>query len=207
MPSKFRLRYLFKNRFLVKNFAKFFQKLHLKPNHITFLMLIASLLSSILLIMTHNLIIFGILVFIITVLDGVDGYLARMSNQTTLFGGFLDSTFDRLSEGFIVIGLYFGVSDFFIFGVILYRVLLIIILIFSILISYMRARIELEIPHNKYDFDIGLFARSERLFMIFLISIIPLKGFFSWGLILLTLGVVFTFLFRGYRYLKILETE
>lgn len=207
MPSKFRLRFLFKKRFLIKNLATLFQKIHLKPNHITFLMLITSIISCTLLILNNNLIVFGILVLIVTILDGVDGYLARMSNQTTLFGGFLDSTFDRLSEGFIIIGLYFGIKDSFIFGMILYRIFLIMILIFSILISYMRARIEIEIPHNKYDFDIGLFARSERLFMIFLVSIIPFREFFTYGLIFLAIGVVLTFFYRGIKYLKILGKE
>jgi hypothetical protein len=65
------------------------------------------------------------------------------------------------------------------------------------MISYLRSRAESEM---KADFDIGLFARSERLFALFIISIIPFSFVFFIGFIFLSLGIVLTAIYRFNRY-------
>src|SRR6185312_14719136 len=45
----------------------------------------------------------GALVFVVgSILDILDGALARAGGKTTPFGAFLDSTTDRISEGFML---------------------------------------------------------------------------------------------------------
>ena len=50
----------------------------------------------------------GALVFVIgSILDILDGALARAGGKTTPFGAFLDSTTDRVSEGFMLTAIAF----------------------------------------------------------------------------------------------------
>ncbi|CAN5736195.1 hypothetical protein BH20CHL5_BH20CHL5_06240 [soil metagenome] len=52
----------------------------------------------------------GGLVIVGAVFDLFDGALARATNQTSKFGAFLDSTFDRLGEGVVYVGLVAGLA-------------------------------------------------------------------------------------------------
>src|SRR5437588_3079141 len=47
----------------------------------------------------------GVLLLLSSVFDMADGALARVSNQTSEFGDFLDATLDRLAEAIIGLGL------------------------------------------------------------------------------------------------------
>ena len=68
--------------------------------------LLCGLASVLVLFENHNEILFywlGMVVFIIgSILDILDGALARAGGKTTPFGAFLDSTTDRISEGFML---------------------------------------------------------------------------------------------------------
>src|SRR5215472_6746087 len=46
----------------------------------------------------------GIMLLVAGLFDMVDGALARVRNQKTTFGAFLDSTLDRYSEGLTLLG-------------------------------------------------------------------------------------------------------
>lgn len=88
--------------------------------------------------------------------DMLDGALARKMNKKTKFGGFLDSTIDRFSEGVLYLGIliyYSGTSN--VNGIILSY----LTLFFSFLVSYIRARAS----GLKIDCEIGIFTRPERL--------------------------------------------
>ncbi|MFH1850630.1 MAG: sugar phosphate nucleotidyltransferase [archaeon] len=50
----------------------------------------------------------GIFCYIATIIDAIDGKLSRLQLKTTLFGGYIDSVSDRLSEFSIVLGLTYG---------------------------------------------------------------------------------------------------
>ncbi len=196
MPSKFRLRRIFKP--LVIRIAKILSNWGLKPNQASFVMLMLSIISLLCLVLLDNLILFGIFVFATGFFDGVDGAIARLTQQSTKFGAFLDSSLDRVSETIIFAALYVGGINFFLFNSEFYQIIVIITCICSLLISYLRARAENEIDG---DFDIGLFARSERLFGIFIISIFSLiPMFFSWGFIFLSIGIISTLIFRFIKY-------
>ena len=50
----------------------------------------------------------GIFIALSGFLDIIDGAVARNNNSTTKFGGFLDSTADRFSDAFLIIGIIYG---------------------------------------------------------------------------------------------------
>lgn len=192
MASKFRLRYLFKP--LVNLISKALIKIRITPNLATVLMLGFSFLSFICLTFFENFLLFSIFVFLTGIMDGCDGTIARLSNKSTKFGGFFDSFMDRLSEFFIFLAIYIHTHDDLLWNFIDMKVIVLISFITSIMISYSRARAE---AFFKGDFDIGLMARSERLFSIVIIFIIGI--FFDIvdiSLLIFMLLIVATFLFR-----------
>jgi len=96
-----------------------------------------------------------------SIFDMLDGALARKLNKKTKFGGFLDSTIDRLSEAVI----YFGFLLFFLNEKNFYgSILTYSAVVFSFLVSYTRARAS----GLKIDCEIGLFTRPERIIIIIL---------------------------------------
>ena len=163
-------------------------------------MLLCSILSFMMLHVFNNLILFGIFVFITGIMDGVDGAIARLTDNSTKYGAFLDSTLDRASEiiiytALVISGLSFY-TDLIAFSG-LFLILVLMTLFGSLMISYLRSRATNEI---NADFDIGLFARSERLFTLFIISVIPFSFFYFIGFTVLSLGVISTAIYRYIKY-------
>ena len=177
------------------------------PNQATYMMLLFSIVSFIMLFIVGNFILFGIFVFITGIFDGIDGAIARLNNKSSKYGGFLDSSLDRISEVIIYAAIFLSSER--ILGTeytysILFRTMVWITCFCSILISYLRSRASNEF---KGDLDIGLFARSERLFSIFIISIIPFPYMFLIGFMILTIGIVATAGFRFFRYKRFILSE
>ncbi|MFX1366082.1 MAG: CDP-alcohol phosphatidyltransferase family protein [Promethearchaeota archaeon] len=170
MPSKYRLRKIFKP--LIQLLAKGLIRIRVTPNLATILMLCFSFLSFIWLSVFQNLIIFSFLVFLTGIMDGCDGAIARLTQKSTKFGGFFDSVMDRISEFFIFLGLIIYSWNAYLWNLIDVKLILFITYLVSFMISYCRVRAEI---FFKGDFDLGLMARSERLFYIFIMSLI---GFF-----------------------------
>lgn len=197
MPSKFRVRYIF--RPLVNLIAKGLSKIGVTPNIATIIMLIFSILSFFSLVFIQNLLLFSILIFITGIMDGCDGAIARCTNKSTKFGSFFDSVMDRFSEFIIFLALFIYTMNQFLWNLIDMRIIIFLTFLCSIMISYLRTRAENFLKGN-YDFDIGLMARSERLFYLVIASLVAFfYGFFMELLFLfmwLTLGTVF------FRYIK-----
>jgi archaetidylinositol phosphate synthase len=110
-------------------------------------------------------------------LDLLDGSLARKTGSTSKFGGFLDSTLDRISDAVIIIGLMAG-------GMLWPNQQINILIAFialsvSIMISYTRSRAELEGVIMK---GIGIMERAERLIALWVAYIIEASIFFWWSL-------------------------
>ena len=105
-----------------------------------------------------------------SILDVLDGALARQSNKATPFGAFLDSLSDRVSEGFVLaaIALVFARA-----GDDIAVVFCVAAVAGSFLVSYARAKAELIGLKG----DVGVGSRAERVIVI------------SSGLILAPLGV------------------
>ncbi|MFX1346041.1 MAG: CDP-alcohol phosphatidyltransferase family protein [Promethearchaeota archaeon] len=192
MASKFRLRHIFKP--LVNLIAKGLIKIGVTPNLATNIMLFFSVLSFISLVFLRNLLCFSILIFITGIMDGCDGAIARLTSKSTKFGGFYDSFMDRFSEFFIFLGLFIFSKDEVLWNFIDMKLIIFISFLASLMISYTRARAEV---FFKGDFDVGLMARSERLFYLFITMIIAffygLMGEFLFIYMWLT---ILTFIFR-----------
>lgn len=195
MASKFRLRYIFKP--LVNLIAKGLIRIGVTPNLATIIMLSFSVLSFLSLVFLRNLLCFSILVFITGIMDGCDGTIARLTSKSTKFGGFFDSFMDRLSEFFIFLGLLIFSKDELLWNFFDMKLIIFISFLTSIMISYTRARAEVIF---KGDFDIGLMARSERLFYLFITMIIAsFYGFMGEFLFIFMWLVIGTFIFRMIR--------
>jgi CDP-diacylglycerol--glycerol-3-phosphate 3-phosphatidyltransferase/CDP-diacylglycerol--inositol 3-phosphatidyltransferase len=98
--------------------------------------------------------------------DLLDGYMARLTDRTSSFGAFLDSTLDRIGDGAIFGGLalYFagpGDSE-------LYLVLTVICLVMGGVTSYARARAE----GLGFQAKVGIAERADRL-----VAILVMTGF------------------------------
>src|SRR4030042_1346399 len=79
-------------------------KMKLTPDIITWIGLLINIIASAF-VATNYLLVGGLLVLLSGLFDILDGALARHTNKTTRFGALLDSTFDRLSEALLLIGI------------------------------------------------------------------------------------------------------
>jgi CDP-diacylglycerol---glycerol-3-phosphate 3-phosphatidyltransferase len=128
----------------------------------------------------------GALVFVLgSVLDILDGALARLSGKGTPFGAFLDSTTDRVSEGFMLgaIALVFARHHhLFAVGASFAAV------IGSFLVSYTRARAEALGLKG----DVGIGSRAERVVVITVGLVLAPWGLLPWAIYLLAATAWFT---------------
>ena len=86
-----------------------FLVLNITPNSITFFNFIIAITSvSLIILSTPIFFAFGIvLYFIFRVLDFCDGNVARVTNQASFYGRFLDSTLDIFYESFLILSIGF----------------------------------------------------------------------------------------------------
>jgi phosphatidylinositol phosphate synthase len=133
---------------------------------------------------------FGAVLFVIgSVLDILDGALARQSGKGTPFGAFLDSTTDRISEGFMLgaIALVFSRD-----GNEVALAFTIAAIAGSFLVSYTRARAEALGLKG----DVGLGSRAERVVVIVSGLVLAPWGVLPWAIYLLTATAWITVLQR-----------
>jgi len=114
-------------------------KLNLSPNAITLIGLIITLLASYFYAKGYFRIA-GLILLLAGLCDAIDGEVARKANKVSKFGAFLDSTIDRFEEFFVFGGILFYYSM--VRQDILLSIVVYLILLGSIMISYMRARAE-----------------------------------------------------------------
>jgi phosphatidylglycerophosphate synthase len=132
----------------------------------------------------------GAVLFVIgSVLDILDGALARQSGKGTPFGAFLDSTTDRISEGFMLgaIALVFARD-----GNEVALGFTIAAIGGSFLVSYTRARAEALGLKG----DVGLGSRAERVVVIVSGLVLAPWGVLPWAIYLLTVTAWITVLQR-----------
>ena len=132
----------------------------------------------------------GALLFVIgSVLDILDGALARRSGKGTPFGAFLDSTTDRMSEGFMLgaIALVFARD-----GDLLAVAMTFAAVGGSFLVSYTRARAEALGLKG----DVGIGSRAERVVVIVAGLVLAPWGVLPWAIYLLTATAWITVLQR-----------
>jgi phosphatidylglycerophosphate synthase len=191
MPSKFRVRRIFKG--LVLWIARPLAKAGVRPNTITYVSLFLSFIAALSLSLTGIQLVFGIFVFVSGLFDGVDGAVARERNVASDVGAFTDSVVDKISEILILGAIAVAYSGITILGI---PVELWVIIAISgwILTSYTRSRAA---TLGVSDLDIGLGARSERLFILVVFSCL---NQLLWGLVFVSIIGVLTSGYRFYRY-------
>ena len=186
------------NRKMSEPMARLLAKTKVTPNQMTWAAFGIALLSFISFVLGNN-IIAGILVQLSSIVDGIDGSLARLKGMTSVFGGFLDSMLDRYADILIVLGLtLWSLSHETYSGIWLVGFLAISGII---CVSYTRARIS---PNHRHLFDKGfksLASRDIRLFLIMLGAVTGQAYFCLIVIAVLTNAVVFYRLIYMYRYL------
>jgi len=173
---------------------KFFVKLNVKPNLLTTITLILNLVPFYF-YLNKNFLLGAISLILINLFDAMDGELARMTNQTSKLGAFLDSNFDRISEALIFLSLIVAFKENF-----LIQILLIICAFGSFLISYIRARGE----SLGVLIKAGPMERAERIFFIALMTIfIKFIFFFLVVFSILIYITIIRRIYEGYKKMKL----
>jgi len=153
--------------------------MHLTPNTITVIGVVITLAASIL-VGLGWLVVGAAVLTAGSLLDAVDGALARAQGGGTAFGSFLDSTLDRAGEAI----LYTGIAVWFMRSLAepMWPVLAVLVaLAGSFMVSYSRARAE----GIGLSASVGLAPRTERLVLV--ISGIALAGL---GLTQVLIGIL-----------------
>jgi CDP-diacylglycerol--glycerol-3-phosphate 3-phosphatidyltransferase len=154
-------------------------RLGISPNAVSYTGFALTLLTAVLLAGGYF-IAGGILLTVASLLDLVDGSLARATKQSSTFGAFLDSTLDRYSESVTLIALayhYAGQAQSR-----LYVMLILLTVVGSLMVSYTRARAEALNVECKE----GWLQRPERVFL--LIVALLFNGLFAGWLMLAVLA-------------------
>ncbi len=162
--------------------AALFHKLGLTPNHVSILGIILALLSAISYwqwdIHSFLLILAPLFLLASGLLDALDGAIARLYGQTTIFGGFFDSLLDRYSDAIILWGIICGGLTQISWGI--------AAIIGSFMVSYTRARAETAGVKME---SIGLAERAERIVILVtssLLSYVWLDAL-NWGVLVLAI--------------------
>ena len=125
-----------------------------------------------------------------SLLDILDGALARASGKVTPFGAFIDSTTDRISEAFMLGAIVLVFAR----GHALFSVgLTIAAILGSFLVSYTRARAEMLGLRG----DVGLGDRATRVVVITAGLVLAPWGVLPWAIGVLTALAWYTVLLRA----------
>jgi archaetidylinositol phosphate synthase len=182
--------------------AKAAHAIGLTPNMISAIGIVLALLSAITYALWQNQAIYLLPATIFLLLSGfcdaLDGVVARLYGQTSVFGGFLDSLLDRYADAAVYVGIIIGGLCNPLWGA--------IALAGSLLVSYSRARAEA--AGIKME-TIGLAERAERIITLAVASLIGIfwqpQTIMNAGIILLAILTNLTVLQRSlhvYRKLK-----
>lgn len=97
-------------RWLINIITKIVSRTSLTPNQITFISTVLWILAALLFATGQKIMILyaGVLSILSYIFDCVDGNLARMKKQSTMWGEFFDSVSDSISIIFLVFGVTFG---------------------------------------------------------------------------------------------------
>ena len=167
--------------------ARVFARLHISANALTVtgFLIVAGAAG---LILVRETVWAGIVLAAGSLVDSFDGAVARLNGKAGKFGAMLDSALDRLSEGVVLAALiYTTAAD----GQPLVSALSSMAIVFSFMVSYVRARAEgLGIPCLE-----GWFTRVER---VVILALGLITGYIVAALALVAGLSFFTFLQRLY---------
>jgi len=160
--------------------AKAAHKIGLTPNMISVIGVILALLSSIVYARWNEsqfyLLLATVLLLLSGFCDALDGVVARLYEQSTPFGGFLDSLLDRYADAAVYAGIIVGGLCDLLSGL--------AALTGSLLVSYSRARAE---ASNIGMESVGLAERAER---IIILAIFTITAFFWQPTTVMNTGII-----------------
>lgn len=144
------------------------------PNLLTLVGLISPI--GFLYFMTLGMPLYSFLFLLLAPFDMLDGAVARLTGKANGFGGLLDSTTDRVSDGLYISAFGFA-------GLVAWH-WVITLLIISYMISYIRSRGELSSfesggQKGGVSLAVGIVERTERLVAIGLLTILIILGQFE----------------------------
>ena len=161
-----------------------FGSLPFTPNQVTVAGLALNVATAVLVYEEHF--VWAFVAFIVgTIFDILDGALARSHGKLTPFGGFLDSTTDRISEGLILGAIALVLSDQGHDG---RWPACFVALVGSFLVSYTRAKAEALGLRG----EAGLMARTERVVLVAVVLPFAGHGSLPYGMYLLAVLTAFT---------------
>ena len=145
-------------RWYLNPIAGFFNRLGIRPNTVTLIGLTGTIGCAVLIAfgkMTWA----GILLLIMGPVDAMDGALARLRNEASDWGAFVDAVTDRYSELFLFLGfMIYYLLQANVTGVILSY----LAAAGSVLVSYIKARADA----SKLNANVGLLTRVERYIVL-----------------------------------------
>jgi CDP-diacylglycerol--glycerol-3-phosphate 3-phosphatidyltransferase len=162
--------------------AEFLNHLGIRPNTVTLIGLAGTIGCSVLIALGH-MTWAGILLLVMGPVDAMDGALARLRNEVSDWGAFVDAVTDRYSELFLFLG--------FLIHYLLHPNTAGVLLAYlaaagSVLVSYVKARADA----SKLDANVGLLTRVERYLV--LIPALIFCGLYP-PLALIALGIIALF--------------
>jgi CDP-diacylglycerol--glycerol-3-phosphate 3-phosphatidyltransferase len=138
--------------------AAFLNRLGVRPNTVTLIGLAGTVVCALLIGFGH-LTWAGILLLIMGPVDAMDGALARMRNEASDWGAFVDAVTDRYSELFLFLGfLVYYIANANVIGILFAY----LAASGSVLVSYVKARADA----SKLDANVGLLTRVERYLVL-----------------------------------------
>ena len=161
-----------------------FRSVPVTPNQITVAGLTTNAVAAVLIYHEHF--VWATVAFCAgSILDIADGAVARAHGKLTPFGGFLDSTTDRISEGLILGSIALVLSRQ---GETWALASVFVALVGSFLVSYTRARAEA----IGLRCEVGLMSRAERVVLVAVALPFAGLGSLPWAMYLLASLTAFT---------------
>jgi len=163
--------------------AKTAHKIGLTPNMASAIGIVAAFLSAITYAKWQNdpsyLLLATILLLFSGFCDALDGAVARFYQQTTPFGGFLDSLLDRYADTAVYVGIIIGGLCDTLWGL--------VALTGSLLVSYSRARAEAAGIEME---SIGLAERAERIIILAIATVTAIYWFMALNIGIIMLAIL-----------------
>ncbi|MCW4016029.1 MAG: archaetidylinositol phosphate synthase [Candidatus Bathyarchaeota archaeon] len=178
--------------------ANVLHNMGLTPNRVSIVGITLSLLAGVVYSQWHInrafLILAPILMLISGLFDALDGVIARVHGEATIFGAFFDSMLDRYADAIVLCGIIAGGLTNIAWGL--------AALVGSMMVSYARARAEA--AGIKME-SVGLAERAERIVLIGFASIISYFWIdaLNWSILLLAVLTNFTVLQRANYFHKL----
>ncbi|WP_233418009.1 archaetidylinositol phosphate synthase [Desulfurococcus amylolyticus] len=142
---------------IVNTVAKPFIVIGVPPNALTVSSMMILLIGAFFFAFSTDILLYLVFITVSSILDALDGAVARVMGKASRFGAFLDSTVDRVNDAVLILSLGFlGLNQLYI----------LVFLVASFLVSYIRARAE---SLGVGLAGIGLIERPERILGVILV--------------------------------------